>query len=443
MKTLPWKARVYILTLATLTLFLAAGSIYSLDWTSERLLQVGVFILAVFVADLFPIVLPYENNAEITISSAFSTAAAIMFGPRATVLIVLLGTLLSELTLRRAWYKALFNIAEIALTFAGISLIYYLLYDGVPNPFHSAQNALALATMIVAYFLLNVGLVAAVVSLTTHASFWHIWKTNFRDLTWNNLTIIPLGAIIATLWLNSPWSILALVLPIVVVRQSFQYIGELQRQTRQALISMADTIDQRDPSTYQHSQRVAILSAAIAEEMGLPAEEVETIRMAARLHDVGKIGMSNALLYKPGKFDEREQAEFRRHPQIGAELVKSFRLFSEGQILILHHHERYDGQGYPAGLAGEAIPLGSRILAVADSLDAMTSVRPYRPSVSLAEAVQEIERNSGTQFDPEVVRVFLRILARWGGTLPWAQVGSTPITLPSRPMEAASLKVQA
>jgi len=244
---------------------------------------------------------------------------------------------------------------------------------------------------------------------------------NFRDITWDSLTIIPLGAVMATMWQHQWWSIITLALPLVVVRQSLHYIGELQRQTRDALIGMADSIDQRDPNTFQHSQRVAEIATALARKLGLSEDDTEIIRMAGRLHDLGKIGMSNSLLLKPGAFDEAERLAFQEHPRIGARLVNSFRLFSEGQDLILHHHEDYDGSGYPDGLTGEGIPFGSRVLRVADAFDAMTSRRVYREPLPLSVALKELQDNAGTQFDPRIVGAMFALVDGSGESSPWIQ----------------------
>ncbi|MCD6518860.1 MAG: HD-GYP domain-containing protein [Anaerolineae bacterium] len=420
MRSLPIKVRLYISFLCLVAFALATFSYLSLPKNVIVLLELLIFTFAILLADLYPIALPTQGNAEVTVSCAFKTAAAILYGPPIAIVATFLGTLMAEFAMRRTWYKALFNASEMTLTSASIAAVYQWLSDGNPMPFHSLRNAGAVCGMVLTYVAVNVGLVTIVVSLITGETYWHVWKTNFRDSAWNNLTIIPLGAVIAQLWMYQPWSVFALVLPMIVVRKSFQYIGEMRRQTRQALIRMADAIDQRDPNTYQHSQRVEAFAAAIAREMGLPVEDVEVIRLAARLHDLGKIGMSNTLLFKPGRFTEEERREFQRHPVIGAELVRSFRLFREGYDLILHHHERYDGKGYPDGLAGEDIPLGSRILAVADSFDAMTSQRVYREPFTLEQAIQELRNNRGTQFDPDVVDAFIRVLERRNGlrTLP-------------------------
>lgn len=419
MRSLPQRVQFYIYGLIVLAILLSVWSMAFVDVDLPFALSLIVFTFAIFVADLYPIGLPFEDNAEVTVSGTIKAAAAILFGPGFTILVTLLGTLMAEMALRRTWYKAAFNASEMAITSAAISFTYSALSDSSDSPFHSVQNGFAVMGMVVAFLVVNVGLVSCIVSLTTGADFWHIWKTNLQDQIWNNITLIPLGAVMAALWQYRPWAVFALVLPMVIVRQSFSHLADLQRQTRHALMSMADAIDQRDPSTYQHSRRVAQIAEAIANQLDLPYEEIRVLRTAARLHDLGKIGMSNTLLFKPGKFTDEEVDEFRKHPVIGAELVRSFHSFADGQSLILHHHERYDGKGYPHGVAGEDIPLGSRILNVADSVDAMTSRRSYRTRITLRDAVEEVLRNNGTQFDPLVVDAFLEIIRHPKSQLPW------------------------
>jgi putative nucleotidyltransferase with HDIG domain len=431
MRRLPLKAQIYIYALLVVVALLVAFSCYTLRLTPLLALEIVIFSLAICIADYYPIELPQGNKLEVTVSCVLKTAAAIIFGPQVAILTAMLGTALGEAVRRRRWFGAAFNTAEMTVTFAIMAYAYEGIQDGARMPFHSLQNAAGVLCMLLLYYLVNTGLVAIIVTLDAGISFWRIWRDNFRDMVWNDLTIIPLGAVMAELWLHQPWSTLVLVLPVAVVRQSFQFISALRQQTRQALFSMADAIDRRDPSTFEHSQRVATLAEAIAVDMNLGTDDVEMIHMAARLHDLGKIGMSNALLNKPGRFDEEEWTTFRRHPDIGADMVKSFRLFSEGQELIRHHHEHYDGHGYPLGINGAAIPQGSRILAVADSLDAMTSRRIYQKALTVEDAVVELLRNKGTQFDPEVVDACLRVLKKWGDKLPWVkeEAPSRSITL--------------
>jgi len=168
--------------------------------------------------------------------------------------------------------------------------------------------------------------------------------------------------------------------------------------------ALARAIDARDPYTYGHSARVARLSFEIADEMGLPPDQLMALSRAALLHDIGKIGVEDRVLRKPGPLDPRETAAMREHPVIGYEMLKGLHFLESSLDGVRHHHEHWDGSGYPDGVKGEDIPLAVRILTVADALDALTSDRPYRVAMSFPEAVRRIETGAGNQFDPAVIR---------------------------------------
>ena len=168
--------------------------------------------------------------------------------------------------------------------------------------------------------------------------------------------------------------------------------------------ALARAIDARDPYTYGHSARVARLSFEIAREMGLQPDELATLGRAALLHDIGKIGVEDRVLRKPGPLTKREVIAMRAHPVIGYEMLKGLQFLESSLRGIRHHHEHWDGTGYPDGLRGEDIPLAVRILTVADALDALTSDRPYRAAMSFSAAVATIEAGAGIQFDPSVIR---------------------------------------
>jgi diguanylate cyclase (GGDEF)-like protein/putative nucleotidyltransferase with HDIG domain len=172
-----------------------------------------------------------------------------------------------------------------------------------------------------------------------------------------------------------------------------------------AAASLAQAVDERDAYTGRHSSVVGELAARVARLLGLETEEVELVRLAGSLHDLGKLAVPEEILRKPGPLSDAELLVLRRHPQIGFRMLRSLGVEPVSQW-VLHHHERWDGRGYPHGLGGEEIPLGSRILFVADAYDAMTSDRVYRPRVDHERAIMELERCAGTQFDPEVVGVF-------------------------------------
>jgi putative nucleotidyltransferase with HDIG domain len=177
----------------------------------------------------------------------------------------------------------------------------------------------------------------------------------------------------------------------------------LRVQTRDALLEIADMVDLRDHYTFEHSRHVAKLARATAEAMGLSRDVADVIEMAGRVHDVGKIGIKSTVLMKPSHLTDREWSEMRSHPVLGAKIVSKFPQFERGKDIVLAHHERFDGKGYPNKLA--------RVLAVADAWDAMTSHRAYRAAMPRDRVFAELERGRGTQFDPRALDAFLKVLA--------------------------------
>ncbi|MCL5961075.1 MAG: HD-GYP domain-containing protein [Chloroflexi bacterium] len=184
---------------------------------------------------------------------------------------------------------------------------------------------------------------------------------------------------------------------------------DLEKSYDDTLDALCASLDLRDRETEGHSRRVSQLTVALAKEMGVPQEELKAIEYGALLHDIGKIGISDTILLKPGSLSDDEWLQMRRHSYLGYKMLSRIQFLSGAADMVHAHHERNDGKGYPSGLAGEAIPLGARIFTVVDTYDAMTSDRPYRKALSHEEALEEIRRNSGTQFDPKVVEVFLRM----------------------------------
>jgi len=175
--------------------------------------------------------------------------------------------------------------------------------------------------------------------------------------------------------------------------------------------SLGRAVDAKDPCTCEHSEEVAVISQILALRMGLSPREAETVHVAAHLHDIGKIGIPDAILQKPGPLTRSEWLVIKRHPGIGEQIVRPVKILSQsGGIadMILHHHESYDGEGYPHGLRGRNIPLGARIIAVADSLSAMLQPRAYKPAMDFETARADIVRFSGQRYDPRVVEAFLQ-----------------------------------
>jgi putative nucleotidyltransferase with HDIG domain len=193
--------------------------------------------------------------------------------------------------------------------------------------------------------------------------------------------------------------------------------AEIQQLNGELLLTLAKIFDARDPYVGSHAAQVAAYAVAIAHELKLPTAQIEIIRQSAYLHDIGKIAIPEAILHKPTQLTDTEYAFVKKHAEIGADFIATSHGLRHVVPFIRHHHERWDGRGYPDGLAGEAIPLEARILNVCDSVEAMASDRPYHKAMSTEEIVKEVIHCAGTQFDPEVAKAFIRIAEREGQEL--------------------------
>lgn len=183
-----------------------------------------------------------------------------------------------------------------------------------------------------------------------------------------------------------------------------------KREYLNTIQALGELIELKNPYTHRHSQKVTKYAIGIAEELGLSREEIEQVKQSGLIHDIGKVGIADAILNKPGRLTQEEFIEIKKHPLLAMKVLKHLRLLQPEMTIVVHHHERWDGKGYPDGLMGSKIPRVSRILAVADSLDAMLSNRPYRNAQTIEYAISELHRGSGTQFDPEIVEAFLSVL---------------------------------
>jgi HD-GYP domain-containing protein (c-di-GMP phosphodiesterase class II) len=224
------------------------------------------------------------------------------------------------------------------------------------------------------------------------------------------ITKSMLGILAACMVVVNPVFVIFVVLPVALTHVTTQAILRLENETIEAVTALADAIDYRDPYTAQHSVRVAEMSRRLAQRLGLSREQIDEVTLAARVHDLGKIGIPNEVLLKDGKLTAEETAVMQTHPHIGVEVLQKYHNFRGALPAVLYHHERYDGKGYPAGLAGKAIPRGAQIVAHADAFDAMTSDRPYRKGMRPAVALQRVIEATGTQFDPTVAGVFVAMI---------------------------------
>jgi len=205
------------------------------------------------------------------------------------------------------------------------------------------------------------------------------------------------------------------VTPLVLVHLSFRSYLKIREEAQKTFEKVVELLEERDPYTGEHSNEVGELAGGIAQELGLRGSEVEMIKAVARVHDIGKIAVPDRILLKPGKLDPEEWEVMKRHPVIGADLLKGLEVYGRYADVARYEHEHWDGSGYPEGLKGEEIPLAARIIAAADVWHALISDRPYRPAYSWEEAEDIIRSMAGRVLDPKVVGALLRVLERRGG----------------------------
>jgi HD-GYP domain-containing protein (c-di-GMP phosphodiesterase class II) len=264
------------------------------------------------------------------------------------------------------------------------------------------------------YFTINSVLVSGAISISHGKRFREVWSLNTRGILAYDLGASVFAILLAWFYIRSQeWvpfglgsvSLLAVIFPVVVLRHIYGMYHRLQQNGRELLEVMVKAIEARDPYTSGHSIRVAALSRGIAVEMGFSTKKLEEVTSAGLLHDVGKIHEEFApLLRKADKLTDEEFALLQTHSLKSAELVGIITSFRGPiQAMVLSHHERWDGNGYPDGLAQEDIPIGSRIIMVSDTIDAMTTDRPYRKALPVDTVIAELQRCRGTQFDPAIV----------------------------------------
>lgn len=357
-------------------------------------------------------------------------ACALLFGGWWGALIAAGSSLLDELGRGSTGIKLVFNTAQRALAVSLAAIVYRALGGELPPAY--LENFATLASPAVqrdlglfvvfamVYFVVNSAAVTAAVALSASRAFREVWNLNTRGVLAYDLIASFVGVLVAWFYIRSEqWlgfgslGLLGVVVPVIAVRHVYGLYHQLEESGQELLQLMVKAIEARDPYTSGHSVRVSEMSRALAVDLGIPAREIEQVETAALLHDVGKIHEEFApLLRKEGRLTDEETALMQTHSAKSADLVGIISKF-QGFIheSVRHHHERWDGQGYPDGLSGKGIPLGARIILIADTIDAMTTDRPYRKRLPLDVVIAELQKCKGTQFDPELIDVVVASVA--------------------------------
>jgi putative nucleotidyltransferase with HDIG domain len=367
----------------------------------------------------FPVMVSPRYKADAT--PAIYLALVLLFPPAVAVALVGLSRLAGDGALclrrnpktqkrRRRPIDVVFNTSQIMLAAAASAVAYAAITspgqagDGL---YGKLAGAIVAATVM---HLVNTGLVVIAVGLHTMRHPLEIWFETAAAELKQTAALYVAGYLLAVLSDGRPLMALAMMVPVGAIQVALTRSIQLAEQTVAAVESMADVVDRRDPYTYQHSQNVASHAVRTARKLRLPDREVELIRLAARVHDLGKIAVPDEVLHKKGRLSAAEFELMKKHPETGVEILAKFPEYKRGRELVLAHHERLDGLGYPRGLSGSEIALGARVIAVADSWDAMTSDRPYRTALDADVAMAELLRGRGTQWDPAVVDAFAQTL---------------------------------
>lgn len=380
--------------------------------TLRILALVLLWVALILLTDAAPVTLP--GGGFITVSSTVDYAGILILGPVPTAIAEFVATLILQIGIqRRPLHKALFNASAFAGTVIVAGWVFRLLGGTVGVAPAFPEIIVPLLGCGLTYFALNTLMVSFVIALSQGRNAWHVWQVNYIWTIFHMVASLPFGAAIAVV--HSALGIggvLLFVVPLLLARYTFKLYVDTKKDLLDFAAVLAGVIDEFDPYTRKHSQRVGRLSAMLARELGLPERQVERIEYSGLLHDIGKIKMSQRdLIMKPGRLTPEEWAIIREHPDLGADLLERVGALRTLGPIVRFHHERMDGRGYHSLPAGD-LPLGARIVTVADAFDAMTTNRVYRGARSIEAAIEEIRRHAGTQFDPGVVAALDRLMAR-------------------------------
>jgi putative nucleotidyltransferase with HDIG domain len=394
---------VCIAALVASAVLYEADSAFSQDFARAAL----TFSLITILAQLLSHRTSRDSSGSLSFIPVLATAA---IAPHwLSVVAVCASALAAQLVAKKDYLKTIFNAAQETLAIA-LAILAYRALGGLPLHAIGESGSLSLFALFLVFFATNSICVSGALGIVGERSAWSIWRENtLKALPYDFLS---LPVILFFVWTYTQYGTVGafvFAVPLLGLRQLYKVTGQLEQTNRELLELMVAAIEARDPYTSGHSRRVADKARVVARAIGLREKEIGRIVAAALLHDVGKIHeVFGPILSKPGRLTPEEQVIMRTHPVKSAELAGKVTELRDVVPLIRHHHENWDGTGYPDGLKGEAIPLGSRIIMFADTIDAMTTDRPYRAALDAPSVRKELVRFRGTQFDPGICDALLR-----------------------------------
>jgi putative nucleotidyltransferase with HDIG domain len=359
------------------------------------------------VSSALPVQMP--RGTQQAVSFAPILASTFLGGPAVGGWVAAIGTTeLRELRGRVPWYGTLANHAAAVLPALGAGLA----YEAILIPGRSPESFLFFVAAMVGgtvYYGLNELITSAFVALRTSRSLIVVLVDGLRSSAVNNLALVPLAWLMALVYELTWWATILFAVPLYITRIGYQRFIEMRLMFTQTIGALAEAVDKRDPFTARHSQNVKSIGVEIGRAMRLGDADLEALEWGGLLHDVGKIGVPDAVLLKAERLNKEERMVMNSHPVLGAEIIAPVERLAAELPIIRHHHEWFNGSGYPDRLIGDEIPMLARILHVADAFEAMTAARPYRMTPLTAEqALSELRKFAGIQFDPVVVDAFVK-----------------------------------
>jgi putative nucleotidyltransferase with HDIG domain len=414
-------ACIYIAVIVAAGALVVGASVYDL-MTAPPSPQWLVLAGLAFLTGSFSIKLP-SINARISVSEAFVFAAVLLFGPSAATIIVTIdATILSRWasSRRRPKVRALFNICAAATAIWVAAQLFRALLPQTPSSPRLEELLFPVTVLSASYFAINSSFIAIAVSFEKSSSAIAIWKQNFAWVGLNYVCGASVAMLLVTYRQSIDLTAVSVILPLLAItyltfRTSLGRLADANRHVTQVndlylstIETLAMAVDAKDQITHGHIRRVQVYAVELAQRLGVKdAPQLKAIEAAALLHDMGKLAIPEHILNKPGRLTPSEFETMKRHADIGADLLSSIRFPYPVVPIVRHHHEQWNGSGYPNGISGTDIPLGARILAVVDCFDALNSDRPYRPRLSAAEAFTILRERRGTMYDPLVVDTFI------------------------------------
>jgi len=364
------------------------------------------------IVTLIAAALPVTMARGTVVNTTIAPLVAVMYlgGPAAAAIVATLGvTELRELKGRVPWYGTAANHVGVAVP----AILGAFVMRAMPQP--SSQPILSLVAVLAGGLVLlfgNMVLTAVTVALRRREPISLVLVGDLRQYAFSGIGTIPLSWLMAQLYQQAGigwWAVLLVVLPVYVMRLALHQVVEMREMFTHTVGALAQAVDARDAFTSGHSERVQLISVDIGRVMRLKEAEIEALEWGGLLHDIGKIGVPDSVLLKQDKLTRDERALMNRHPVIGANIIAHVGKLAPELPIIRHHHEWYNGSGYPDRLMGDEIPKLARVLHVADAFEAMTSARPYRMRpLSREQAIAELRKYAGVQFDPVIVDAFLQ-----------------------------------